>query len=336
MDHARRLAAIVALTMLAGFPAAAAGQRAKWDVRTLAPVPRPGYPAHAYVHPNGRVYEGTYENPRGDSLASRVFEFSGTGVLLNAWTIQRQSTGEPHGVQVTTSDAEGRLVLLDRAPPRAVILNRGNGRQRLYSKFPGVAVPHLGAWGPDGSLYVIDLDNPVVWRIPPRGGRAVAWLRDPALEGSQFGATGVQLAPGGRALLVTTQSATEAFGNPATGRLLQVPILAGRRPGPVTQLWESRPLDGPSGLAVARSGSIYITLLQANEIIQIGPDGAELDRSPTTGFDNPSSAQFLGQRLMVANQSYFSGAASRQAVLDVWVGEPGLRRLIPDNAGPRN
>ena len=28
---------------------------------------RPGFPAMAYVHPNGRVYEGTYVNPAGDS-----------------------------------------------------------------------------------------------------------------------------------------------------------------------------------------------------------------------------------------------------------------------------
>jgi hypothetical protein len=36
---------------------------------------------------------------------------------------------------------------------------------------------------------------------------------------------------------------------------------------------------------------------------------------------------------MVANQSYFAGDASKQAVLDVWVGEPGLVRPIPRNAG---
>lgn len=336
MDHARRLAAIVALAVLAGLPAAAAGQRAKWDVRTFAPVPKPGYPAHAYVHPNGRVYVGTYDNPEGDSLASRVFEFSASGEPLRAWTVKRQQTGEPHGVQVAASDARGRLLLLDKSPPRALILNRGTGRTRLYSAFPSVAVPHQGAWGPDGSLYVTDFDNPVLWRVPPRGGRAVAWLRHPALEGSQFGATGIQLMADGRTLLVSVQSATEsAGGDPTVGRLLKVPIVGRARPGTVSPLWASRSQDGPAGFAIARSGSIYVALLLANQIAEISPDGVETDRSPTLGFDNPSSAQFLGRRLMVANQSYFAGDASRQAVLDVWAGEPGLRRLIPDNAGPR-
>jgi sugar lactone lactonase YvrE len=334
----RRRAAVLALAVLAALPAAAgAAPRAKWDTRTLALIPKPGYPAHAYVHPNGRVYEGTYDNPQGDSLASRVFEFTGAGTLLRSWTVQRQNTGEAHGVQVATSDARGRLLLLDKSPARALILNRGNGRTRLYSKFPAIAVPNYGTWGPDGSLYVTDYDNPVIWRIPPRGGRAVEWLRHPALDGSQFGATGLQLMADHRTLLVATQSAAGLeFGDPTTGRLLKVPILAGARPGAITQLWESRPFDGPDGFAIAASGAIYITLLLANQIAEVGPDGVEKDRSPATGFDNPSSAQFLGRRLMVANQSYFTGDASKQAVLDVWVGERGLERPIPKNAGPRN
>lgn len=140
-----------------------------------------------------------------------------------------------------------------------------------------------------------------------------------------------------RTLLVATQSAAGlGFGNPSTGRLLTIPILPDGKPGAISQFWESQPLDGPDGFAIAHSGSIYITLLAANQIAEIDAGGVEKGRSPTTRFDNPSSAQFLGKRLMVANQSYFAGDASKQAVLDVWVGETGLKRPIPKNAGPRN
>lgn len=333
----RRVAWAVVLAALLLAPAGAPAARAKWDTRTFALIPKPGYPAHAYVHPNGRVYEGTYDNPQGDSLASRVFEFAANGSLLRSWTIQRQSTGDPHGVQVATSDAKGRLILLDKSPPRAVVLNLGNGRQRLYSKFPAAAIPNYGVWAPDGSLLVTDYESPVIWRIPPRGGRAKEWLRDPALDGSQFGATGMQLMADNRTLLVATQSAAGlGFGDPTTGRLLKIPIADGGKPGKVTQFWESRPLDGPDGFAIAKDGSVYIALLVANAIAEISPDGVEADRSPTTGFDNPSSAQFLGNRLMVANQSYFTGDASKQAILDVFVGKPGLKRPIPKNAGFSN
>lgn len=334
----RRLALLAGLAVCAVAPAVAAGQdRAKWDTRVLALVPQPGYPAHAYVHPNGRVYEGTYDNPQGDSRASKVFEFSDEGTLLRSYTIQRQSTGDPHGVQVATSDHKGRLILLDKAPARAVALNLGNGRQRLYSKFPSQAVPNYAAWAPDGSLYVTDYESPVIYRIPPRGGRAKEWLRNPALDGSQFGATGMQLMPDKKTLMVGTQSAAGlGFGDPTTGRLLQIPILDSGKPGKITQFWESRPLDGPDGFAIAQDGSVYVALLVANAIAEVSPKGVETDRSPTAGFDNPSNAQFLGNRLMVANQSYFTGDGSHQAVLDVWVGKPGLTRLIPRKAGFKN
>ena len=45
-------------------------------------------------------------------------------------------------------------------------------------------------------------------------------------------------------------------------------------------------------------------------------------------FDTPSSARFLGTRLMVANQS-FTGDRDHQAVLDVETREAGLPELIP-------
>ena len=50
-------------------------------------------------------------------------------------------------------------------------------------------------------------------------------------------------------------------------------------------------------------------------------------------FDSPSSARFLGTRLIVAQQSYVMGDPAHQAILDVEAGEPGLAELIPRNAG---
>jgi sugar lactone lactonase YvrE len=334
----RRAAALLVVVVAALAPAAAgAAPRPRWDVRTLALIPTPGYPAHAYVHPGGRVYEGTYDNPGGDHVPSRVLEFTGAGTLLRSWTVRGQDLSQAHGVQVATSDARGRLVLLDKSPPRALILDRGRDRQSTYAAFPAGAVPNYAVWGPDGSLYVTDYENPVLWRIPPHGGTPVAWLRSPLLDGRMFGATGLQLMADGRTLLVGMQSAAGlAAGNPTTGRLLKLPIGADGRPGPITTFWESRPFDGPDGFAIARSGTVYVALLVADQIAAIGPGGAEKDRSPTTGFDNPSSAQFLVDRRMVADQSYFAGDTSKQAVLDVWVGEPGLKRPIPRSAGPRH
>jgi hypothetical protein len=132
-------------------------------------------------------------------------------------------------------------------------------------------------------------------------------------------------------------------GNPATGRLFKVAIGPDGKPGPLTQLWESQPVDGPDGFAIAQSGNIYVALLAANQIGVVGPDGSEKERFPAgpggangspVPFDSPSSVRFLGTRLIVANQSYFTGDATHQAILDVESGEEGLPEYIPPAPPP--
>ncbi len=49
-------------------------------------------------------------------------------------------------------------------------------------------------------------------------------------------------------------------------------------------------------------------------------------------FDTPSSARFLGTRVIVANQS-FTGNRDNQVLLDVETGEAGLPELIPGRDG---
>ncbi|HEV2999247.1 MAG TPA: hypothetical protein VGW75_00805, partial [Solirubrobacteraceae bacterium] len=337
------VAAALAAALAALLAAPVASARDRWETSVLALVPTPGFPAHAYVHPNGRVYEGTYTNPNGDTVASRVFEYDGDGTLLRSWTVEGQRLDQPHGVQVATSDGAGRLVLLDKSPPRALVLDRRTGEQSLYAAFPEGSIPNYGAWGPDGALYVTDYAQPVLWRVPPGGGAPVAWLRDPRLDGGEFGTTGIELAADGRTLLVAVQSQAGGGllgGNASTGRLFAVPIQPDGSPGTMSQVWESRPADGPDGFGIARSGAIYVALLAANQIAVIEPGGGrERERFPTVPgggangssvpFDGPSNVSFLGTRLMVANQAYVSGDRTHHAILDVEAGDEGLPELLP-------
>ena len=333
----RALLAVAALLLLVP-PAAQARER--WDTQVLALVPTPGFPAHAYAHPNGRVYEGTYTNPNGDSVPSRVFEYEGDGTLLRSWTVRGQNLDRSHGVQVATSDGAGRLVLLDKSPPRAVLLDPRDGSQTEYASFPEGSIPNYAAWGPDFSLYVTDYAQAVLWRIPPGGGTPERWLEDPRFDGGDFGTTGIELGPDQRTLYVAVQSqAGGAGGNPSTGRIFTIPLQPDGKPGEMTEFWASRPADGPDGFGFARSGNIYIALLATNQLAMIDPQGVEKERFPSAPgsgangspvpFDAPSNASFLGTRVVVGNQSYFSGDRSHQAILDVETGEEGLPELIP-------
>jgi sugar lactone lactonase YvrE len=357
--RARLIVLAVLATALAAAPAAGA-QRARFDTRLIARVPTPGFPAMAYVHPNGRVYAGTYVNPSGDGSRSRVLEYDPGGTLLRSWTVPGQDLSKDHGVQVATSDSKGRLVLLDRTPARAVLLDRARGTFSQYATFADLApcpplqastscsptlqdrdpMANYAVWGPDGSLYVSDFLQGVVWRVPPGGGEAGVWLSDRRLDGGEFGTTGLALAADRRTLLIA-QGSSAGLGalNPTTGKIYSVEIQPNGAPGALQQLWESGPADLPDGFAIARSGNLYVPLAGgANQIAVVAPDGRELERLPSSPgggdngspvpFDTPSSARFLGTRVIVANQS-FGGNRDNQALLDVETGEAGLTELIP-------
>ena len=180
----------------------------------------------------------------------------------------------------------------------------------------------------------------VVWRVPPGGGEAGVWLSDRRLDGGEFGTTGLALAADRRTLLIA-QGSSAGLGepNPTTGKIYATEIQPDGSPGRLRQLWESGPADLPDGFAIARSGKLYVPLAgAANQIAVVAPDGTELERFPSAPgdgdngspvpFDTPSSARFLGTRLIVANQS-FTGNRDNQALLDVETGEPGLPELIP-------
>jgi sugar lactone lactonase YvrE len=348
------LVLVVALVLAMGvgalLSAASGSERQRWDTEVFARVPSPGFPASAYVHPSRRVYAGTYTDPAGDSRRSRVFEWTASGTLLRSWTVPGQNLSEEHGVQVATSDAQGRLVLLDRSPARVLLLDTRTGGFTTYARFPDGSVPNFAAWGPGGALYVSDYAQPTLWRVPAGGGKPRAWLTDQRLDGGPFGTTGLRLAADRHTLLVAQQSSAGSGSsggepNPATGKLYAVPIRAGARPGEMSMLWESRPADSPDGFAIARSGRIYIANVSptSNQVVVLAMDGREIERfpeTPVTGdngsavpFDSPSSAAFLGTRIIVANQAYVTGDRDHHALLDVESGERGLPILIPRNAG---
>jgi sugar lactone lactonase YvrE len=319
---------------------AGASARARWETSVFALVPNPGFPAHAYVHPDGRVYEGTYTNPSGDSVPSRVLEYTGDGTLVRSWAVRGQNLAGDHGVQVATSDRFGRLILLDKAPPRVIALDRNTGEQTTLAHFPEGVIPNYAAWDTDRNLYVTDYEGASIWRLREGSNRVTRWLNDPYLDGLMFGTTGIVLAPDHRSFVVSQQSeAGLGAGNPTTGRLLSIPITADGSPGPIRQIWESRPFDGPDGFAISASGSYYVALLVTNQIAVIGPDGVERERFPpdilsgangsAVPFDNPSSVRFLGTRMLVANQSFIMGDPTHMAILDVEAGEPGLPEYVP-------
>jgi sugar lactone lactonase YvrE len=347
--------------------ASSAAARERFDIKVLARVPAPGYPALSLVAPNRTIYVGTFTNASGDDTGpSKVFAFAPDGQLDREYKIEGQTPGQAHGVQVAAIDDKGRLYLLDQHPSRVLILDPATGRQTTYATFkdvapclPGAATgecsatvsdnepePDYGAWGTDGSLYVTDYTQGLVWRVPPGGGEARVWLTDPQLDGAEFGPAGIVLMPDHKTLMISTSAGGVATaGDPTTGKLYTVPIGDDGKPGPLTKLYESGPREAPDGFALAASGNIYLALVGpgTNQIVQIGPDGKELARVPGSPaanaqmevpFDSPSSVQFDGERLIVTNDAFFSGEQTHMVLFDVFASEPGEPVFTPGVTQP--
>ena len=339
---------------------ASAADRERWDTRVFAAVQEPGYPAYVFHHRNGRVYAGTYTNPQGDHQRSVVREWSASGALLRSWRVPRQNLGEDHGVQVANADARGRLILLEKSTSSVRTLNTANGHFRRWATLPdlptcssgekpcspnvadGPAIPNYAAWGPGGSLYVTDYGQAVIWRIPPGTQKPKVWFASPRLDGSEFGTAGLVFRPRTRTLLITQQSSTTDGSAPTNGKLFSLPIRKSGAPGRLTTLWTSLPGELPDGFGIGRSGRIYIANAGiSQQIVVLSRRGREIERFPevpgpgdngsSIPFDTPSSATFHGTRVLVANQSFF-GQTEHHAILDVEVGERGLRPYLPRSA----
>ncbi|HKG36182.1 MAG TPA: hypothetical protein VKA89_07090 [Solirubrobacterales bacterium] len=349
--------ALVALLALTASLAATAGAggRERLDIKVFARVPEPGQPEPIAIGPDRRIYVGTNQLLHGDRDApSKVLAYSRRGRIVRTYVIKGQPLDSEHGIQGLAFDGRGRLYALDRSDdPRVLVINTKTGRQRTYARFRDVppcpplgtgrdcsatvsdraAEPDYAAFGPGGALYVSDIEQALVWRVPRGGGRPSVWLTDSRFE-SPFGPNGLQFRAGGRRLLLAVTGTRPDGAEAGAGAIFQIPLVGRRgRAGEPRAIWTSRPFDGPDGFAIARSGRIYLALAGASQIALLSADGKEIDRAPATPAENqqqeipvdsPGSVAFFGRRALVTNHSALAGNPDSWAILDVWAGEREL------------
>jgi sugar lactone lactonase YvrE len=318
------------------------------------------------------VYVGTFEDAAGsDTSASKVFRYSASGKLLRTYVIHGQTPGAPHGVQVAARDRRGRLYVLDQMPSRVIVLNPRTGKQHTWATFDdvptcsaahrkhcsnttqdGAPEPDYAAWLPDGSLLVTDYAQQLVWRVPPRGGKAHVWLNDKRLDGELFGPAGIVLMPSHRSLLMTVATGGVTTAPPTDdashGRLYRIRLTRHFHVRALHALWSSASGFAPDGFAVSRNHRhAYIAMAgpTGNAVVEVAhrahgwqtawqvpktPNG--VGSSPVV-WDTATSVQFLGRRILVTNQAYFTADASHWVVFDVLAGERGMPLYVPKRAG---
>lgn len=362
----RGLALAVALgTIFVVGPAPTAEARERFDVDLLARVPDPGSPEGIAISSDRRVFVGTSPKdggPLGTRRRSKIFAYSRRGELEREYLIRGQDLDDPfYGLIGMAFDGRDRLYAADAAPARIIRLNTSTGRQRTYTRFRDVPpcsmvdrssncsdtegdmkpLPDYPVFARDGTMYVTDLNQALIWRVPPGGGRPKVWFTERGFE-SVFGPNGIQFTADGETLLF----ALSTEGNPAavpqrSAGLYELRVRRNGSPGKPQQFWESRFTDVPDGFAIARSGNVYVALAGTpfgNAVAVVSPKGYEITRTPSSPlanqqmevpFDQPASVAFLGRRALVTNHALFSRDPNHFAVLDVFADERGLKLFRP-------
>lgn len=346
------LALLGAVALTAG-PARAQDRR-PLDVKVFAKVGPPGHPDPVVVDTDGTVYVGTSTsfssftaNSNQNSGPSKILVYGPDGKLKTSHDAAGQNLSGAHGLLGLVFDGKGLLYVTDTNPPRVFTLDPRTGEQRDYVRFTNVPVcsgagqkncqssgpdrqpfPNGLAFAADGSLYVTDYYQGLVWRVPPGGGEPEVWFTDARLGGFPFGPNGIKLMLDGATLMVAQSNSAS---------LLTLPILPAGGPGELKTFWTGETTDGPDSFAIARSGNVYVALAGASEFLKLSQDGKELARSTSTGqdvpWDVPADVGFLGERMIVTNSSFFNGNASNWALFDVFAGEPGLPAALPGAPG---
>ncbi|WP_147263855.1 SMP-30/gluconolactonase/LRE family protein [Prauserella sp. PE36] len=364
----RRSAVLLATAMAAtvalwgGATGAVAGaetgatEREWLDIRVFAEVPDPGHPEGITVADDGTVYVGTQQHiteiPKGPS---KIFAYDPGGHLTREYVIEGQDPNRGAGIVGLAQDGDGIVYALDRYPQRVIALDPRTGEQRDYATFHQVkdlcvslpalvlvtqcVVPDGLTFGPDGSLYVTDVGQALIWRVPPGGGKAEVWFSDPRIE-SVLGANGIAFVD--EDTLMFAQTLTGPFDGPLprvdTSKLYTLDIRPDGSPGALETFWQSKPLDGIDGFAIAESGNIYIAMALAKSVVVVSPQGREIGRNPANllenqlqevPFDDPASVAFLDDRVLVTNHSLFLGNPNSFVVHDVYAGEKGKPEYRP-------
>ena len=324
------------------------------DVSVFASAPAPGHPFGIAVG-DDRVYVST---SAGDFFAGhqnsddeRVFTYDAAGTLVGTTVIDTADNsdmglfglaldGDPTAThKLYVADMNGRILRLD--------FGKHPAAPEVFSQVPadtGLAGDWMKSMWNDlafdktGNLYVPD-DKPRIWRVSPDGTASI-WFTDPRLTGF-FGFAGGPL--GGRI--------------DPTGQWLYFSITVAADVPLTAEIWRVRLVDHPAasdlelvhrfpfdpnqappqatGLAFAKSGNLYVSLLGPNQVAVLNPAGDEIRRISDPRFFSPWGLAFMGNTLLVTNGDLEPGDhPDAWQIFKVAVGETGLplnRPRVPVN-----
>ncbi len=336
------------------------------EAAVVAAIPaQPGFPEDVAVL-GERAYvtvPAAFNN--AGAPPSRIYEIDmPSGRILRDIVLEGQDPSQDHGLGGLRFDGDGRLYAL-AVPGGVVRVTLGDPpTQQVYATFPTLTpcawlpppatqctpmpfptqpLPNDPAFGPDGSLYVTDSLQAVIFRIPPGGGEARVWFQVPGYasitpEQVSVGPNGIAVTPDRRHLVF----AVSLMGENA-GTIYRLPLVDQPTQADLVALHRYTQGEDPDDLAFAASGRLYVALGVASAISVLAPDGTELRRyegvqaetrdGSIVPIDAPAQPAFVDGLpvLLWTNHAFATRDASHFALIGMRVEDVGLPLLRPRN-----
>ncbi|MFY2789378.1 SMP-30/gluconolactonase/LRE family protein [Rhodococcus sp. MALMAid1271] len=321
------------------------------QTRDIAVVPLPGQPEGMAVDPgDGSIWSGSN---RPNSSAD-VWHWDSEGRLLRTYTLENHVPAE-HGVNGITLDGDGRVYALDYSGARAVRIDPATGEQTVYATFADLpacaaaagapcepspvdrpAWPNWATFAPDGTMYVSDLNQATIWKVPAGGGAAEIWYQNQDFA-SVYSVNGMQFDAAGRLNFVVTVSLSPDITTIGRGVVYRIELDSNGSPGRLERVAVVAQGDG---LAIGTSGRIYLPISNPiiNSIQVVDPNtGSIVGELPTLvdrvnrsiPYSTPASVAFSGTSLIVSNHGLLAIDPHQWAILELGVGETGLPLHYP-------
>lgn len=332
-------------------PIAVGGPLGYGQTRDIAVVPLPGQPEGIAVDPDdGSIWSGSN---RPNSSAD-VWHWDAGGRLLETYSLADHVPAE-HGVNGIALDGDGRVYALDYSGARAVRIDPATGAQSVYATFANLpacaevagipcepspvdrpAWPNWATFAPDGTMYVSDLNQATIWKVPAGGGAAEIWYQN-ADFASIYSINGMQFDAAGRLNFVVTVSLAPDITSIGRGVVYRIAFDSNGSPGPLEKVAVVGQADG---LAIGTSGRIYLPISNPfdNSIQVVDPSaGSVVADLPTVvdrvtrsiPYSTPASVAFRGTSLIISNHGLLVIDPHQWAILELGVGETGLALNYP-------
>jgi sugar lactone lactonase YvrE len=303
--------------------------------KVVAPVPL-GFPEGIAVHGNQFFVSGpaVMGAPLGSAYVQSYDTRTGALDTTYPITITNPSAGTSVAAGATFGPT-GKLYVVE--PFVGVIrmnLDSAN-TQSVYSAFTATGPSLLNdlAFDGNGNLYVTDSLAATIYKIPAGGGAPTVWFRDPRLAPNAiipFGVNGIRIDKNNKNVYVSVTS---------SGIIYRLPLVATPAAADL-EVFASLGFTAPDGIAIGRSGKLYVAEALSNTITVLNPNGsvdaiyggpALNPPGPPVPWVNPASIDFDddAERLLVTNHASLivPPVSSLFVVFDVFVDDKGLPQL---------